>query len=206
MLFKFIFSLLKQLRWIISIVLVVGGITLVALQYQQIKSSPFGSFLPNISLASLKNMLPTPVTPTVTAIPTPNPNPTMAIVSIQTPHGPVVFTSEVAQTDETRALGLMYRTQLDPYAGMYFIFKDDVQGGFWMKNCEIPLDLIFIDSENKIIDIRANVPPCKQLDPTQTTCPSYVPKAPYRTVLEVNGGTAKANNFSVGLTVTVLDK
>jgi len=206
MLFKFIFSLLKQLRWIISIFLIVGGITLVATQYQQIKNSPLGSFLPNISLDSIKNILPTPVTPTASVIPTPNQNPTIMLVRIQTPHGPVVFTSEVAQTDETRALGLMYRTKLDQYAGMYFIFKDDVQAGFWMKNCEIPLDLIFIDSTNKIIDIRANVPPCKQLDPTQTTCPSYVPKAPYRTVLEVNGGASKTNNFSIGLSVTVLDK
>lgn len=202
MLFKFFFSLLKQLKWIVTTILVVGGIILVALQYQQIKNSPLGSFLPDISLNSVKNILPTTITPSVSALPTSTPNPTKLTVSIQTPQGPVVFTSEVAQTDETRALGLMYRTKLDAYAGMYFIFENDVQAGFWMKNCEIPLDLIFIDNAGKIIDIRANVPPCKQLDPTQMTCPSYVPKAPYRTVLEINGGAAKTNNIGIGQQIT----
>lgn len=202
MIFKIFFALLKKLRWIVATLLLVGGIYLVAVQYQQIKASPLGSFLPDLTWESVTKTLPSALPTFATASPTPSATitpETSLIVSIATEKGPVSFTAEIADTDEERALGLMYRTSLAPYAGMYFIFDRDIQGGgFWMKNCEIPLDMLFIDSQGKIIDLRENVRPCKEIDPTQTTCPSYVPALPYRYVLEINGGSAKANGIKSG--------
>jgi len=204
MLFKFAFEIIKRLRWIITTLLVVGGILLLAAQYQAIKAGPFGGFLPTLTWDSVSQLLPSQIAISTSVSPTPSSTPTStATVSVTTEKGPVVFTVEIADTDEERALGLMYRTTLAPYAGMYFIFEKDIQGGFWMKNCEIPLDMLFIDAEGKIIDIRENVRPCKEIDPTQTTCPSYSPSVPYRYVLEVNSGSAKTNSIKVGNKLTL---
>jgi len=200
MLFRLVFEIIKRLRWVVTALLVIGGILLVVAQYQTLKAGPLGSFLPDLSWESVSQKLPSLATPSSSVSPTPLPTemPTTASISIVTDKGPVVFTTEIADTDEERALGLMYRTSLAPYAGMYFVFEKDIQGGFWMKNCEIPLDMLFIDAEGKIIDIRENVRPCKELDPAQTVCPSYSPSSAYRYVLEINGGAAKKNGIAVG--------
>jgi uncharacterized membrane protein (UPF0127 family) len=205
MIFRLAFEIIKRLRWIITILLVVGGALLVAAQYQTIKAGPWGSFLPDLTWESVSQSLPSFEVPTVSVSQTPAPTKISdtALTTIKTVNGPVVFTVEIADSDEERALGLMYRTSLAPYAGMYFIFEKDIQGGFWMKNCEIPLDMLFIDSEGKIIDIRENVRPCKELDPAQTVCPSYSPNSPYRYVLEINSGAAKKNSIKLGDNLTL---
>jgi hypothetical protein len=67
------------------------------------------------------------------------------------------------------------------------------KSGFWMKNCEMPLDIIFIDSEGVIIDIKEDFEPCRQ-DP----CPSYIPDYAYKYALEVNGGWVEENGVEIG--------
>lgn len=197
MLFRFLFSILKNLRWVITILLLAGGLYLGYTQYQAIKTSPLGALLPSLSLPNLPNII-------TTGTPTPSPTlPSSLIVAITTPNGDINFTAEVAATDEAKAIGLMYRTSLAQYSGMYFHYEQDVQHGFWMKNVELPLDMIFIGSEGKIIDVRGNVRPCKETDPEQKTCPSYVPNAPYRAVLEINGGSAQKHGIIVGQTIKI---
>jgi len=88
--------------------------------------------------------------------------------------------------------GLMNRDNLDKNSGMFFIFKDNKLRSFWMKNTLIPLDLIFIDSDYKIIDIKHDFKPCKS-DP----CESYTSSIPAMYVLEINSGLAKEFNIKI---------
>jgi uncharacterized membrane protein (UPF0127 family) len=104
---------------------------------------------------------------------------------------------EIAADDETRAQGLMFRDQLRPGAGMLFLFPQDGEYPFWMKNTKIALDMIWIDSERRIAAIAHDVQPCYVDD-----CPSYPPNATARYVLEVAAGVAKQHRLKVGDVLT----
>jgi uncharacterized protein len=131
--------------------------------------------------------------PTATAQPQPQPQPQRQNAPrVIFPDGFVVEV-EVANTDELRAQGLMYRDQLKPGAGMIFFFPEDDVYPFWMKNTLIPLDMIWIDSSRKVAHLKSNVPPCKI-----ENCPSYDPGVPSRYVLEVAGGEAAKHGLKAG--------
>ena len=101
---------------------------------------------------------------------------------IQTDGGPVEVHAEIADSDAERQTGLMNRTSLDEDGGMLFVFDEDIQAAFWMKNTLIPLSIAFIDANGEIVTIR-DMGPC-EADP----CPTYGADAPYRHALEVNQG------------------
>ena len=65
----------------------------------------------------------------------------------------VVFQVEVADTPAKRAMGLQYRRELADDRGMIFLFPGESPQTFWMKNTPIPLDMIFINRERKIVGI-----------------------------------------------------
>jgi uncharacterized membrane protein (UPF0127 family) len=100
---------------------------------------------------------------------------------------------ELASNDETRAQGLMYRDRLRPGTGMLFFFPQDGHYPFWMKNTLIPLDMIWVDSTQRVAHVKVSVPPCKA-DP----CPSYPPNVNARYVLEVAGGVAAEHGLKAG--------
>ncbi len=104
------------------------------------------------------------------------------------------FTVELAETPETQTRGLMERPSLAPNAGMLFIFPDVTPRGFWMMNTLIPLDMLFIDADGRIINIQENVPPCKP----PHRCPTYPSAAPAKYVLEIAGGRAHALGIRAG--------
>ena len=64
---------------------------------------------------------------------------------------------EVAKTSEERSKGLMYREKLPNNEGMLFIFPYETIIHIWMKNTYIPLDIVFISKDKKIVDIKDNV-------------------------------------------------
>lgn len=97
---------------------------------------------------------------------------------------------EIADDDYQRETGLMYRQKLEKNHGMLFVFPNEQPRGFYMKNTYIPLDLIFLNSKNKIVSIAKNAKP-----EDLSTIPSEVP-AQY--VLEVNAGLADLWNLQVG--------
>lgn len=100
---------------------------------------------------------------------------------------------EVAVDDVTRARGLMFRDRIEPDRGMLFVFESMEIHSFWMKNTLIPLDMVWIDGERRIVDIKAGVPPCKA-DP----CPNYTPNAEALYVLELADGVAAAHGLETG--------
>ena len=103
------------------------------------------------------------------------------------------FNVEIAKTFLEKANGLMNRTHLDKKAGMLFIFSSEGFHSFWMKNTLIPLDIIWISKDKKIVYIEHNVQPCKSF-----FCPSYAPKEKALYVLEINAGLSKQYNFKDG--------
>ena len=101
---------------------------------------------------------------------------------------------EVADDEDETMRGLMFRKHLAWNAGMLFAFHNEEPRTFWMKNTFISLDMIFIDSNLKIVDIKENVPPCAQGD----ECPVYPSNEPAQYVLEVNAGFVQENGIKIG--------
>jgi uncharacterized membrane protein (UPF0127 family) len=97
---------------------------------------------------------------------------------------------ELALTPAKRELGLMYRNHMDEDAGMLFVFPSAGRLRFWMKNTEIPLDMIFADSTGRIVGIVANAEPYSEQ--------SVGPDADAQYVLEVNGGFCARHGVQVG--------
>ncbi|WP_234996643.1 DUF192 domain-containing protein [Planktothrix sp. PCC 11201] len=99
---------------------------------------------------------------------------------------------EVAKTPQQQALGLMYRTDLADDRGMLFPFAQPRVVGFWMKNCKIPLDMIFLRGD-VVKAIQVNALPCEQ-----EPCPTYGPDVPVDRVIELRGGRSQELGLKVG--------
>lgn len=99
---------------------------------------------------------------------------------------------EIADSDEKRIKGLMFREDLAQNSGMLFIFPFEDKYSFWMKNMRFSLDMIWIGSDRKIVDINKNVLPCG------ASCEEIIPKAKAKYVLEVNSGFADKNRIKIG--------
>ena len=112
------------------------------------------------------------------------------VATVQTAHGPVRVTLEIAADDATRTRGLMYRNSLADGHGMLFIFDDESDRAFWMKNTVIPLDMIFIGANQTIVGVKANTTPLS-LAPQSVGRPS-------KWVLEVAGGYAARAGIETG--------
>jgi hypothetical protein len=100
---------------------------------------------------------------------------------------------EIVDTDATRQRGLMFRTNLAPNEGMVFVFPRVGSYPFWMKNTLIPLDMLWLDPQGRVVSIARSVPPCKA-DP----CPSYPPDADALYVVELVAGFAIQHGVKVG--------
>jgi uncharacterized membrane protein (UPF0127 family) len=100
---------------------------------------------------------------------------------------------EVAQTPQERQRGLMFRKQLDPDAGMLFVFERPQHNVFWMHNTYLPLDMIFITRDWSVLGVVENATP-------QTDSPREVPGDSLY-VLEVNAGWSRQHNVTQGTKV-----
>ncbi len=112
--------------------------------------------------------------------------------SVRLPSGTVIEI-DIADSPETRSKGLMFVKELGKNKGMFFVFGEDGFHSFWMKNTFIPLDIIWINADMKVVHIEKNIQPC-QNDP----CPSYSTIRRSRYALEVNSGTADEESLSIG--------
>ena len=107
--------------------------------------------------------------------------------------GAATFQVEITKTAQERELGLMFRRELAKDAGMLFE-QPPGPALFWMKNTYIPLDLLYFDTEGRLSQIEAGVPPC-----TTPNCPIYRSKASaIRYILEINAGEAARRGIQPG--------
>ncbi|UCE63349.1 MAG: DUF192 domain-containing protein [Nitrospirota bacterium] len=123
---------------------------------------------------------------------------TKGLAVISTPNGDKVF-AEIADTPAKRAEGLMSRTSLPPDHGMLFIFSEPGQWTFWMKNTKISLDILWLDTDGKVVHLESNVPICTRTD---EGCPRYHPSKKALYALELRAGMAKRLGIPKG---TVLE-
>ena len=103
------------------------------------------------------------------------------------------FDVEIADTLEARARGLMNREYLNQDSGMLFLFDTEAEHCFWMKNTLIPLDIIWLDENKKIVFIKHNAESC-ETDP----CETFGPGKSAKYVLEINSGLAKEIGLEEG--------
>jgi hypothetical protein len=103
------------------------------------------------------------------------------------------FLVELMRTIAERAHGLMYREQMENNRGMLFIFPIEGFYDFWMKNTLIPLDIIWLDENYQVVDVKNNAAPC-----LQESCPSFVSSREAKFVLEINGGQTDKIGLKVG--------
>jgi len=103
------------------------------------------------------------------------------------------FFVELAKTREETVKGLMYRETLDQDKGMLFIFNEEREHSFWMKNTLIPLDIIWINEDKEVVDIRKDVQPC-----VQEECEIFRPSNKAKYVLELNAGQSDKTNIKIG--------
>jgi uncharacterized membrane protein (UPF0127 family) len=96
------------------------------------------------------------------------------------------YTVEIAQTDEQRTRGLMFRTQMGRDHGMLFIHDVEEPLAYWMKNTKIALDIFYFDNERRLVSVSRHTPPCTLGD----DCPPYRSDGPALYVLELNAGIA----------------
>jgi uncharacterized protein len=101
---------------------------------------------------------------------------------------------EIADNDSRREVGMMGRPAMDELKGMLFVFDEEFYASFWMKNCVLSLDMIFIDKTGSIVTIQKNTTPFSEQNYTAT--------APTLLVLEVNAGFTDRHNISVGDRIT----
>jgi uncharacterized protein len=104
--------------------------------------------------------------------------------------GSHTVTVELADTDSTRATGLMFRRSIGPDEGMLFIYSDEQDLTMWMKNTYIPLDMIFVKRDGLISHIEANTEPfSERIIPSQ---------GPVIGVIEMAGGSASRLGLKPG--------
>jgi len=136
------------------------------------------SFFAVIALQSAQAELPPGVDPLAedTVIRYGGPDP----VIVDTAAGPVAFTVDIADTQITRARGMMWRDDLAPDAGMLFLHPQTQYLGYYMRNTLIPLDLLFIREDGEIAKIIVNAQPLSLRNLPSDT--------PVNAVLELAGG------------------
>jgi uncharacterized membrane protein (UPF0127 family) len=114
-------------------------------------------------------------------------------------HGPWVelrghrYNVEIADTEQQREQGLMFRDSLAPGSGMLFVHDAEQPLSYWMKNTRIPLDILYFDQQRHLVSVVTALP-CS----LGNACPPFSSEGPARYVLELNAGEAHKLHASKG--------
>lgn len=111
--------------------------------------------------------------------------------------GAATVSVEIVNTPALRERGLMYRNELGANAGMLFLFPQDEDLQFWMKNTPLPLDMVFIDAAGTVVGMVTNARPF-------STQARGIGK-PSRYVLEVHAGFCAQHGIAAGDRVDFVD-
>ncbi len=104
-------------------------------------------------------------------------------LTVETANGPVHFTVEIADDERERNQGLMYRRSLADDRGMLFHFQQPEHASFWMRNTMISLDIIFVGTDGRVLNIAERTTPYSD---------APIPSSGLtRGVLEIRGGRAE---------------
>lgn len=98
---------------------------------------------------------------------------------------------EIADTETERARGLSGRAALEENRGMLFVFDEPGQYGFWMKDMNFPIDIVWIDENWRVAGITGNVSP-------DSYPQVFYPPRPIKYALEVNTGFAITHHLTIG--------
>lgn len=112
-------------------------------------------------------------------------------VDLRGPWGQAAFTVELADTDASRAQGLMHRPSMPRFSGMLFVFEPPPgRAVFWMENTLIPLDMLFLDETGTVTRIHHEARPLDRTPIDGGDAVLYV--------LEINGGMARRLGIAEG--------
>ncbi len=103
---------------------------------------------------------------------------------------------ETPETPDEFTLGLGNRDSLGDDDGMLFVYESEAQRNFWMENMRFPIDIIWINADEVVVDITSDLSP-------QTYPDSFTSSEPSQYVLEVNAGYSEENNINVGDKVVI---
>ncbi|MBX9759171.1 MAG: DUF192 domain-containing protein [Beijerinckiaceae bacterium] len=131
-----------------------------------------------------------PVSPALSQAALSTPPQQLERLTITTASGEHNFQIEVARTDEQRARGLMFRRFMPEDRGMLFDFKIEQPVMMWMRNTYIPLDMIFISRDGRVINVAEDTEPLSER--------TIASAAPAFAVLEVNAGVARKIGLKAG--------
>jgi uncharacterized membrane protein (UPF0127 family) len=106
--------------------------------------------------------------------------------------GSAVFNTGLATTDTARKKGLSGVESLNGSGGLLMVFQGDDDWGIWMKDMKIPLDIIWLNNEKKVIYIVTDA------SPDLGTSKIFTPNDPARYVLEVQAGSVKRSAIKIG--------
>ena len=106
--------------------------------------------------------------------------------------------AELAVTEPDMERGLMYRSELPAGRGMLFVHGEPGRYPYWMANCKIPLDIIWLDASHRVVEISANTPPCPS---GVRDCPIYGGHATASYALELGAGEAARHQVTAGSTM-----
>ena len=124
------------------------------------------------------------------------PRPANTLVML--PDGSTVHV-ELATTEKEREYGLMGRTRLPEGRGMLFVHDDVKPEPYWMYDCKIGLDIIWMDPDHHIVEMSPNTPPCTG---KASTCPNYGGHEPAKFALELPVGDIAKHHLAVGQTIS----
>lgn len=116
---------------------------------------------------------------------------------------------EVVDTDAARQLGLMFRENLPEERGMLFVFETEGRYGFWMKNMRFPIDILWIDKDKRMVDIKSFLKPCVEVDEPfegghrESSCESYAPSGKAFYALEVKAGFVGKHKIKIGDSISI---
>lgn len=108
------------------------------------------------------------------------------------------YAVEVSDDFEERRRGLMYRDRLTEQTGMLFVHDIEQPLAYWMRNTKIPLDILYFDSQRRLVSVSKGVPSCSLGD----RCPNYPSAGPALYVLELNAGVASDIGVAPGDEIT----
>jgi uncharacterized membrane protein (UPF0127 family) len=118
----------------------------------------------------------------------------LALRDVTLPNGKLIK-AEVAITTEDMERGMMFRTELADDRGMLFFHAETGKYPYWMFQCKIALDIIWMDQGKRIVEISANTPPCTG---AANTCPTHGGHQPSKYVIELAAGNAARQQLKIG--------